>query len=123
MHGFKDFLFRGNLIQLAVAFIIGGAFATVVEAFTKIVIEILTKSIGNMSFNDFHPGGFVTVGPFITAVVSFVILAAVIYLGLVKPYEVFNARTKKAAEAGPAAPTSEDILLEIRDLLAAQKSA
>jgi large conductance mechanosensitive channel len=123
MQGFKDFLFRGNLIQLAVAFIIGGAFATVVEAFTKIVIEILTKSIGNMSFNDFHPGGFVTVGPFITAVVSFVILAAVIYLGLVKPYEVFNARLTKPAEAGPSAPTSEDILLEIRDILAAQKSA
>jgi large conductance mechanosensitive channel len=123
MHGFKDFLFRGNLIELAVAFIIGGAFATVVEAFTKIVIEILTKSIGNMSFNDFHPGGFVTVGPFITAVVSFVILAAVVYFGLVKPYEIFNARLKKSAEATPGAPTSEDILLEIRDILAAQKSA
>jgi len=123
MQGFKDFLFRGNLIQLAVAFIIGGAFATVVEAFTKIVIEILTKSIGNMSFNDFHPGGFVTVGPFITAVVSFVILAAVIYLGLVKPYEVFNARLTKPTEPGPGAPTSQDILLEIRDILAAQKSA
>jgi large conductance mechanosensitive channel len=123
MHGFKDFLFRGNLIELAVAFIIGGAFATVVEAFTKIVIEILTKSIGNMSFNDFHPGGFVTVGPFITAVVSFVILAVVVYFGLVKPYEIINARLKTSAEATPDAPTSEDILLEIRDILAAQKSA
>jgi large conductance mechanosensitive channel len=123
MRGFKDFLFRGNLIELAVAFIIGGAFATVVEAFTKIIIEILTKSIGNMSFNDFHPGGFVTVGPFITAVVSFVILAAVVYFGLVKPYEIINARLKKPAEATPGAPTSEDILLEIRDILAAQKSA
>ena len=123
MHGFKDFLFRGNLIELAVAFIIGGAFATVVEAFTKIIIEILTKSIGNMSFNDFHPAGFVTVGPFITAVVSFAILAAVVYFGLVKPYEIINARLKKPAEAAPGAPTSEDILLEIRDILAAQKSA
>ena len=43
MQGFKDFLFHGNLIELAVAFIIGGAFATVVKGFTEIIIEILTR--------------------------------------------------------------------------------
>lgn len=123
MQGFKDFLFRGNLIELAVAFIIGGAFATVVQSFTKIIIEILTKTIGNMSFDDFHPGGFVTVGPFITALVSFVILAAVVYFALVKPYEAVNARFTKPAEDAPVLPTTEDLLIEIRDLLAAQKSA
>ena len=45
MKGFKDFIMRGNLIELAVAFIIGGAFATVVSAFTKMIIEALAKSL------------------------------------------------------------------------------
>ena len=119
MKGFKDFLFRGNLIQLAVAFIIGGAFATVVEAFTKIIIEILTKTIGNVSFDSWAPGGFTTVGPFLTALVSFVILAFVVYFALVKPYELINSRFKAPEEAG--GPTSEQLLAEIRDLLAAER--
>jgi large conductance mechanosensitive channel len=123
MQGFKDFLFRGNLIELAVAFIIGGAFATVVEGFTKIIIELLAKLGGAPNFDSWAPGGLTSVGPFLTALVSFIILAAVVYFGLVKPYQFFNARTKKPAEDVPGAPTTEDILLEIRDLLAAQKSA
>jgi len=124
MQGFKDFIFRGNLIELAVAFIIGGAFATVVEGFTKIVIELLAKVGGSPNFNAWQPGGLTSVGPFLTGLVSFVILAAVVYFGLVKPYEAFSARLKKpAAEEAPITPTTEDILLEIRDLLAAQKSA
>lgn len=117
MKGFKKFLFQGNLVELAVAFIIATAFAKVVEAFTKIIIEILTKTIGNMSFDDFHPGGFVTVGPFITAVVSFVILAAVVYFALVKPYEAYKAR--RGME--DADPTTESLLADIRDLLANKK--
>ena len=114
MQGFKDFLFRGNLIELAVAFIIGGAFATVVQGFTKIIIEILTKTIGNVSFDKWAP----TVGPFLTALVSFVILAAVVYFALVKPYEAVSARLKKPTADAPVVPTTEDLLIEIRDLLA-----
>ena len=121
MQGFKDFLFRGNLIELAVAFIIGGAFATVVQGFTEIIIEILTKTIGNVSFDKWAPGGFTTVGPFLTGLVSFVILAAVVYFALVKPYEAVSARLKKPAAEAPIVPTTEDLLIEIRDLLAAQK--
>ncbi len=123
MSGFKTFLFRGNLIELAVAFIIGGAFATVVQAFTKIIIEIFAKVGGAPSFDAWAPGGLTSVGPFLTALVSFVILALVVYFGLVKPYELVNARFTKPADETPAAPTTEDLLIEIRDLLAAQKSA
>jgi large conductance mechanosensitive channel len=123
MQGFKDFLFRGNLIELAVAFIIGGAFATLVQGFTKIVIELLAKLGGAPNFDAWAPGGLTSVGPFLTGLVSFVILALVVYFGLVKPYELINARLKKPAEDTPGAPTTEDILLEIRDLLVAQKSA
>jgi len=121
MQGFKDFLFRGNLIELAVAFIIGGAFATVVKGFAEIIIEILTKAVGNVSFDKWAPGGFTTVGPFLTGLVSFVILAVVVYFALVKPYEAVSARLKKPAAEAPIMPTTEDLLIEIRDLLAAQK--
>lgn len=117
MKGFKDFLMRGNLVDLAVAFVIGGAFATVVTAFTKIVIEMLAILGGAPNFDKWAPGGLTSVGPFLTALVAFVIIAAVIYFGVVKPYELVQARTKKAEEAPAAAPTSEELLAEIRDLL------
>lgn len=117
MKGFRDFLMRGNLVDLAVAFIIGGAFATVVTSFTKIIIELLAKMGGFPNFDAFQPGGLVSVGPFLTALVSFVILATVIYFGIVKPYEVVNARLSKPADDAPAAPSSEELLGEIRDLL------
>ncbi len=123
MQGFKDFIFRGNLIELAVAFIIGGAFATVVQDFTKIVIELLARLGGSPDFNSFKPGGLVSVGPFLTGLVAFIILAAVVYFGLVKPYEVFSARLKKPTADAPVVPSTEDLLIEIRDLLAAQKPA
>ena len=78
-------------------FIIGGAFATVVKGFTEIIIEILTKTVGNVSFDKWAPGGFTTVGPFLTALVSLVILAAVVYFGLVKP-------TRPSAPASTSRP-------------------
>jgi large conductance mechanosensitive channel len=117
MQGFKDFLMRGNLIDLAVAFIIGGAFATVVTAFTKIVIEIIAKIGGSPNFDAWAPLGLSSVGPFLTALVAFVILAAVVYFGIVKPYEKLKSLTAKPAQAEAGAPTSEELLGEIRDLL------
>ncbi len=117
MKGFKEFLMRGNLVDLAVAFVIGGAFATVVTAFTKIVIELLAKMGGAPNFDQWAPGGLTSVGPFLTALVAFVVLAAVIYFGVVKPYEAIQARVTKPAEEEVAAPSSEELLAEIRDLL------
>ncbi len=117
MKGFKDFLMRGNLVDLAVAFVIGGAFGTVVTAFTKIVIELLAKLGGAPNFDGWAPGGMTSVGPFLTALVAFCIIAAVIYFGVVKPYEAVQARVKKDEDAAPAGPTSEELLGEIRDLL------
>ena len=117
MKGFKDFLMRGNLVDLAVAFVIGGAFGTVVTAFTKIVIELLAKLGGAPNFDSWAPAGMTSVGPFLTALVAFCIIAAVIYFGVVKPYEAVQARVKKDEDAAPAGPTSEELLGEIRDLL------
>jgi large conductance mechanosensitive channel len=124
MKGFKDFLFRGNLVELAVAFIIGGAFASVVESFTKIIIELLAKLGGSPNFDAFTPGGLTSVGPFLTVLVSFVILAFVVYFALVKPYEAVKAKMKKdeAPVEVELGPSTEDLLVEIRDLLAKQKA-
>ena len=118
MKGFKEFLMRGNLVDLAVAFVIGGAFATVVTAFTKIVIELLAKMGGAPNFDQWAPGGLTSVGPFLTALVAFVVLAAVIYFGVVKPYEAIKKMQEKPAADEPGAPTQEELLAEIRDLLA-----
>ena len=119
MKGFKDFLMRGNLIELAVAFIIGGAFADVVKAFTKIIMDIIGLIGGNPNFDTVAIGP-INVGVFITALVSFAIMAAILYFGVVKPYETLKNIGKKPTDDGPTPPSSEELLTEIRDLLKAQ---
>lgn len=120
MQGFKKFLMRGNLIELAVAFVIGGAFTTVVTAFTTMFMDILGKLGGTPDFSSFNPGG-VSVGAFLTALVAFVIVAAVVYFGVVLPYNKARELFEKKEEEAPAAPTSEELLAEIRDELRAQR--
>ena len=116
MKGFKDFVMRGNLVELAVAFVMGAAFATVVATFTAMLMNILGRIGGNPNFNAFKPGG-VPVGAFLTALVSFLILAAVVYFFVVKPYEA--ARTRFVKQEEDAAPPEDvQLLKEIRDLLA-----
>lgn len=116
MKGFKEFLLRGNLVELAVAFVIGAAFATVVESFTKMFMDILGKLGGTPDFSSWKPGG-VSVGVFLTALISFVIMAAVIYFGVVLPYNKAKAHFEKPAAEEDAAPTAEELLAEIRDEL------
>jgi len=113
--GFKEFIMRGNLVELAVAFVIGAAFASVVEAFTKMFIDLLGKLGGTPNFSAWKPGG-VSVGEFLTALVSFLIVAFVIYFFVVLPYNKLQARFTKAVVL--EAPTQEQLLTEIRDLLA-----
>lgn len=117
MAGFKDFLMRGNLIDLAVAFILGASFGSVVQSFTKIILDIIGLIGGNPDFSTVAIGP-INVGVFITALVSFVIMAAVLYFGVVRPYERIKKLTEKPKADEPGAPTSEELLTEIRDLLA-----
>lgn len=119
MQGFKEFLLRGNLIELAVAFIMGGAFATVVESFTKILMDILGKFGGQPDFSQVTVSG-INVGVFLTALVAFVILAFIVYFFIVKPYNVVKTRFEKEDEAEVSA--EEALLVEIRDLLKAQRA-
>ena len=116
MKGFKDFLMRGNLIDLAVAFILGASFNAVVTAFSKLIMSIISLLGGQPNFDNVTIGP-IAVGPFITAVVSFVMLAAILYFALVRPMEAIKARV---VSSEPAKPTTEELLTEIRDLLAGQ---
>lgn len=115
MKGFKDFILRGNLIELAVAFIMGAAFKSVVDAFTNIVLSLISKVMGGPpNFDEYLPGG-VPVGPFLTQIVSFLLIAAVVYFAMVLP--VNKLRERLVTEGDPVA-TETDLLTEIRDLLA-----
>ncbi len=116
--GFKEFIMRGNLVELAVAFIIGGAFATVVTTFTGVILAVIAKITGgkNPNMDDFHPGG-IPIGVFLTALIAFLIIAFVVYFFVVTPYNHLQERMAKGEE--PAAPAADIALLtEIRDLLA-----
>ena len=119
--GFRDFLLRGNLIELAVAVIIGGAFGAVVTAFTKILTDLIGLLFHVPDFSSQAIGG-VNIGAFINAVLGFVLTAAVLYFGVVTPYNRLAERLKRQQDQPEAAPavTSEDLLTEIRDLLRQQ---
>ena len=116
LKGFKEFIMRGNLVELAVAFIIGAAFATVIKTFTDVLMGFIGKIGGQPNFGKVTLAG-VNVGLFINAVISFLIVAAVIYFFVVTPYNKIQQRISQGEE--PAPPAADIALLtEIRDLLA-----
>jgi large conductance mechanosensitive channel len=109
LKGFKDFLLRGNLIDLAVAFVVGAAFAGLVQSFVKDLITPLISIPGKFSFPDWviiiHGSTF-HIGDFINALISFVIIALVIFLFVVRPMTAFLDEMKKR-EKKPEATTRE----------------
>ena len=124
MKGFKEFIMRGNLIQTAVAFIIGTAFAAVVSTFTNVILSLIALVLGGRepNFDNWAPGG-IPVGTFLTALISFLMVAAVVYFAIVKPMNALEARRKKGQEDEDIPPTETDLLTEIRDLLAGKRGA
>nr|WP_324195502.1 large conductance mechanosensitive channel protein MscL [Nocardia abscessus] len=125
--GFKEFLMRGNVIDLAVAVVMGTAFTAVVTSVTKGVVNPLLAVFGSthelglgVQLISSKPATFIAVGPIITAVVDFVMVAAVLYFVLMLPMKTIKNRfgTPKAAE-----PTEIELLTEIRDLLAERHEA
>jgi large conductance mechanosensitive channel len=115
MTGFKNFILKGNLVELAVAFIMGLAFAAVVTATVALIMDIIGKAGGQPDFSNYKPGG-VSVGAWITAVLSFLILAAVVYFLIVVPYT--KAKEKFFPADEPGTPADVELLTQIRDLLA-----
>lgn len=122
LKGFKQFIMRGNLVELAVAFVMGGAFATVVTSFTALILSLIAKATGgkNPDMTSFKPGG-IPLGAFLTALVAFLILALVVYFFVVTPYNRLQARMSQGEEATPPSPDIA-LLTEIRDLLARSSS-
>jgi large conductance mechanosensitive channel len=122
--GFKDFLLRGNVVDLAVAVVIGAAFTAVVGQFTASFLQPLIGLVGGGGLD----GGTFTVdgqvfdwAAFLNAVITFILTAAVVYFVVVLPMKALIERRKRGEEPGPAEPTQVELLVEIRDLLRAQQ--
>jgi large conductance mechanosensitive channel len=127
LKGFKDFLLRGNIVDLAVAVVIGTAFVALVTAFTESFIDPLLAAAGGgavgeglgLRLRSDDPATFIDIGGFLTAVVAFCITAAVVYVAVVVPMQKVAARLLQP-EGEEAVVTDTALLSEIRDLLAAQ---
>ncbi|GAB2978326.1 large-conductance mechanosensitive channel protein MscL [Mucilaginibacter puniceus] len=123
---FKEFAMRGNVVDLAIAVVIGGAFSKIVSSLVDDIITpaILTPALDAANLTDLAqlviPGTAIKYGNFLSQVISFVIVAIALFV-IVK---AINATKKKEEIAPPAppVPTKEEVLLtEIRDILSKQK--
>ncbi|CED91788.1 MULTISPECIES: large conductance mechanosensitive channel protein MscL [Actinomyces] len=124
LKGFKEFIAQGNVLELAVAVIIGGAFAPIVQAITDVIMGIIGALVKQPNFNSvlqFSINGSdpIQPGTIITALVNFLLVAAAVYFCVVAPMNKLTARLKKEEEEA-AEPTDVELLTEIRDLLKQQ---
>jgi large conductance mechanosensitive channel len=96
---FRSFVLRGNVIELAVAFVLGTAFASVVMSFTNGILLPLTGLLGWPDFNQMvvimPNGAFLLVGGFVTTLINFVLIAAVVFFFVVKPVNALESRREK----------------------------
>ena len=111
MSGFKNFVLRGNLVDLAVAVIIATSFGMVVTTFTNWLTAQMPESLDNVFTNKAN-----SFGAFMNAVIAFLVLAAVVYFLVITPYTKAKERYFPSPE--PGTPEDVKLLQEIRDLLA-----
>ena len=125
---FKSFILRGNVMDMAIGVIIGGAFQGIVTALTTDFINPLIKSIGGVEFGGkIHlpwtptgeEGQYLLWGDFVTAIINFLILAFVLFIMLKAVNKLLEAKKKEEVEETPAIVKSDEAVLleEIRDLL------
>jgi large conductance mechanosensitive channel len=109
LSGFKQFILRGNVVDLAVGVVIGAAFGSVVTALTKdLLTPLIAALVGKPDFSAFKftiNGSVFPVGDFINSVVSFLLIAAAVYFFVVTPINALIARVRKAP--APADPTTK----------------
>jgi large conductance mechanosensitive channel len=117
---FRDFLFRGSIIDLAVAVVLGAAFGAIV---TSLVADIITPLLGLLGIPDFSTwvitvgDAEMRIGAFLNTLISFVLIAAAIFVLVVKPMQRMAALRGTSLAEEAAAPTEIDLLTEIRDEL------
>ncbi|MEY9774507.1 large conductance mechanosensitive channel protein MscL [Arthrobacter sp. MW3 TE3886] len=129
LKGFKDFILRGNVIELSIAVVVGTAFTALVSAFTSNIVNPILAAAGGVQTQGlgFHiwPGNdktFVNIGAVVTAFLTFLITAAVVYFIFVAPMNRINRMVKSRLSAAEPEeepiPADTALLAEIRDLLA-----
>ncbi|MGB3184761.1 MAG: large conductance mechanosensitive channel protein MscL [Ornithinimicrobium sp.] len=131
LRGFKEFIMRGNIVDLAVAVVIGTAFAAVVDTMVSSIISPLLARLGGAEVGAFgiqlgaegNMATLINIGAMINALVIFTLTAAVVYFFVVVPINKMTA-LRRDAEESAATETAEDVLLlqEIRDLLKHQRN-
>lgn len=109
LSGFKQFILRGNVVDMAVGVVVGAAFATVVGSFTKdLLTPLIAAIVGKPDFSAILftiNGSVFALGDFINAAVSFILVAAAVYFFVVTPVNLLVARMRKAPS--PADPTTK----------------
>jgi large conductance mechanosensitive channel len=132
LKGFKEFIMRGNIVDLAVAVVIGTAFVALVTAFTEAFITPLLAAAGGgdvaqglgFRIRADNAATFIDIGSFITAIITFLITAAVVYFFVVVPMKKVQEMRARGQEPEPeAVPEDVLVLQEIRDLLAGRGPA
>lgn len=126
LKGFRDFILRGNVVDLAVAVILGAAFNAIVNSLVSDVLNpLIAATVGKPDFSSVIlnvGGGHIKVGNFLNAVVSFLIVASVVYFAIVLPLNAMMAKLKKPTpEAAPTTKSCPECLSEIP--LAARRCA
>lgn len=127
---FRDFLFRGNIIELAVAVVIAAAFGAVVAALVKDLITPIISLFGVPDFSTWtitvnglnNSTATFAIGDFINTLIAFVLVALAIFFIVVKPMNAMTARLKAPEAPAPAQPTELELLAEIRDELRAGRA-
>ncbi|MFI7099799.1 large conductance mechanosensitive channel protein MscL [Streptomyces sp. NPDC050161] len=139
LQGFKEFLMRGNVIELAVAVVVGAAFTNIVNAVVKGVINPIIGAFGSQNLDnykaclttctvdkkgEFTDGIYILWGSVLSAALTFLITAAVVYFLMILPMNKWKQRqeAKKPVDDTPADPTEVELLAEIRDALIAQRN-
>lgn len=123
LKGFKEFAFKGNLIETGIALVMALALAALITSFVENVIMPIVGAVGgggegiDQLWTVDLNGSVVMFGAFVAAVLTFLSVAAAVYFFIVKPYEAYNAR-QPAEEEEEAGPSEVDLLKEIRDNLA-----
>lgn len=119
LKGFRDFIARGNVIDLAVAVVIGAAFTAVVNAVVAGLINPIIGLVFSAKDLDHVMWGPIAIGSIIGAIINFLAVAAVVYFVFILPMNKYNEHraAKNPVEEAPELPSEQELLIEIRDQL------